>query len=138
VTLGLDVAVAGDMRLASPPKPSTVSRIGRYEVHLESSELKKSASNLLSFAITQDGKPVQDLGIYLGARGHLVALREGDLAYLHVHAMNSNGTENSIQFHAAFPSLGRYWMSLEFLHSGIVHRAEFLVEVLARSADAVS
>ncbi len=32
-----------------------------------------------------DGEPVTDIEPYLGAFGHLVALREGDLAYLHVH-----------------------------------------------------
>ena len=34
---------------------------------------------------TRDGQPVTALQPYLGAFGHLVALREGDLAYLHVH-----------------------------------------------------
>ena len=32
-----------------------------------------------------DGEPVTDLEPYLGALGHLVAIRDGDLAYLHVH-----------------------------------------------------
>lgn len=31
------------------------------------------------------GVPVTDLQEYLAAYGHLVALRQGDLAYLHVH-----------------------------------------------------
>jgi len=138
VTLGVDLAVVGNMPLNPPPKPSSVARTGGYEVHLETRELKTATNSLLSFVITQDGKPVQGLGTYLGARGHLVALREGDLAYLHVHAMNSNDTKHSIQFHAAFPSFGRYRLFLEFSHSGVIHRAEFSVEVPASAADQAS
>ena len=35
--------------------------------------------------VHKDGKPVTNLDPYLGAYGHLVALRDGDMAYLHVH-----------------------------------------------------
>ena len=38
----------------------------------------------LRFTITKNGVPVRTEP-YLGAGGHLVALREGDLAFLHVH-----------------------------------------------------
>ena len=40
---------------------------------------------MLTATVTQDGEPVTDLQPYLGAYGHLVALRDGDLGYLHVH-----------------------------------------------------
>ena len=40
---------------------------------------------MLKLRVTRDGRPVTDLQPYLGAYGHLVALRGGDLAYLHVH-----------------------------------------------------
>ncbi len=39
----------------------------------------------LAVTVTRDGAPVTDLDPYLGALGHLVAIRNGDLAYLHVH-----------------------------------------------------
>ena len=58
------------------PAPSDEAHIaGGYDVHRHG----------LEFEITKDGKPITP-DPYLGARGHLVALREGDLAYLHVHA----------------------------------------------------
>ncbi len=41
--------------------------------------------------MTRDGSPVTNLQPYLGAYGHLVALRDGDLAYLHVHPMGEPG-----------------------------------------------
>ena len=40
--------------------------------------------------ITRDGEPVETEP-YLGAGGHLVALREGDLAFLHVHPDAASG-----------------------------------------------
>ncbi|NKX51639.1 hypothetical protein HER39_13910, partial [Arthrobacter deserti] len=39
----------------------------------------------LTVIVTRGGQPVKTLEPYLGAYGHLVALRAGDLAYLHVH-----------------------------------------------------
>ena len=39
----------------------------------------------LRFTITRDGQSPSRTEPYLGAGGHLVALRDGDLAFLHVH-----------------------------------------------------
>ena len=65
---------------------------------------------------------VQD---YLGAKGHLVALRQGDLAFLHVHP-----DENSLQFMATFPTAGRYRLFLQFKTAdGRLHTAAFTQEV---------
>ena len=61
---------------------------------------------------------------YLGANGHLVALREGDLAFLHVHP-----TEG-VQFESTFPTVGRYRLFLQFKHEGRVHTAAFTQEVI--------
>jgi hypothetical protein len=70
---------------------------------------------------------------YLGAGGHLVALREGDLAYLHVHpAEDGHGagaSEDAVPFMTEFPSAGRYRLYLQFKHDGRVHTAEFTQEV---------
>jgi hypothetical protein len=74
-------------------------------------------------SVTRDGREVETEP-YLGARGHLVALREGDLAFLHVHP-----DEDSLAFMAEFPSAGRYGLYLQFKHHGRVHTAEFTQEV---------
>ena len=73
--------------------------------------------------MTRNGAPVavQD---YLGAKGHLVALRQGDLAFLHVHP-----DEHSLRFMAAFPTPGRYRLFLQFKTEGRVHTAAFTQEV---------
>ena len=55
---------------------------------------------------------------YLGARGHLVVLREGDLAYIHAHA-----EEDELAFDVPFPSEGRYRLYLQFKVGGAVETA---------------
>ena len=86
--------------------------------------LTVTKSDDLGFTVTRDGKPVaiQD---YLGAKGHLVALREGDLAFLHVHP-----DERRLQFEATFPTAGRYRLFLQFKTTdGRLHTAAFTQEV---------
>ena len=48
-------------------------------------DLVPGSRSALTVTIRRDNAPVTTLQPYLGAFGHLVALREGDLAYLHVH-----------------------------------------------------
>ncbi len=66
-----------------------------------------------------------DLQRYLGAFGHLVALRAGDLAYLHVHPEESVKAGPEITFYAEVPSGGDYRLFLDFQHDGKVRTADF-------------
>jgi hypothetical protein len=61
---------------------------------------------------------------HLGAKGHLVALRAGDLAFLQVHP-----DEDRLRFMAEFPTAGAYRLFLQFKAGGDVHTAEFTREV---------
>ena len=70
--------------------------------------LAEDAEKELGFTVTRDGSPVA-IQPYLGAKGHLVALREGDLAFLHVHP-----DANRLRFEATFPTAGRYRLFLQF------------------------
>jgi hypothetical protein len=72
---------------------------------------------------------VTDLQPYLAAYGHLVALRQGDLAYLHVHPDGEPGDGRTqagpaIVFHTVAPSAGTYRLYLDFQHEGVVRTAE--------------
>jgi hypothetical protein len=128
LTLGHDLAVSGGDFEARPfPAPEPVDSTGPYEVELHGGELSAGGTSSLAFAVSEDGEPVTDIQPYLGARGHLVALREGDLAYLHVHPVQ--GHDGEIAFAAAFPSAGRYRLYLQFKHRGEVRTAEYTVEV---------
>ena len=73
-----------------------------------------------------------DLQPYLAAYGHLVALRAGDLAYLHVHPAGAPGdgvtpAGPGITFYATAPTAGDYRLYLDFQHDGVVRTAEFTV-----------
>ena len=78
---------------------------------------------------------------YLGAYGHLVALRAGDLAYLHVHPEGAPGdgaTEPGpeVVFFAEVPSPDRYHLYLDFKHDGVVRTAAFTVTGSAAGSEA--
>ena len=136
LTLGNDLAVAGRHRPERSTE-STTSQVGRYTVTLEG-DLTAGTDAELTLSVTRDGEPVTDLEPYLGAYGHLVALRAGDLAYLHVHpegtpedGVTDPGPE--VVFFAQVPSAGRYHLYLDFKHRGVVRTAAFTVTGTATS-----
>jgi hypothetical protein len=125
-TLAADLAVDGEADYAPLPASSTSADTGDgYDVRLDTGALRASRESKLRFTVTRGGQPVQTEP-YLGAGGHLVALREGDLAYLHVHP---EGHGDAVSFMTEFPSEGRYRLYLQFKHEGRVHTAEFTQEV---------
>ncbi|MEJ7796273.1 MAG: hypothetical protein WKF50_12030 [Nocardioides sp.] len=125
LVLGTDVDVAGDYAPAEPTPVTRVARVDDYRVEL-AGDLVSGESSPLTLSVTRHGGPITDLQPYLGAYGHLVALREGDLAYLHVHPEES-GPGPEIPFRAEVPSEGRYRLFLDFRHDGVVRTAEFVV-----------
>ena len=80
------------------------ARVGDYGSSL-TGDLVPGETSPVTATVTRDGEPVTDLQPYLGAYGHLVALREGDLAYLHVHPEESDAGPE-IPFLAEVPSDG--------------------------------
>ena len=90
LTLGADLAASGPYEARPLPPASTTARVDGYEVKLSGAPRPGKASEL-KLRVSRDGKPVTDLQPYLGAYGHLVALRSGDLAYLHVHPNGEPG-----------------------------------------------
>ncbi|MEU8957328.1 hypothetical protein AB0C93_23835 [Streptomyces sp. NPDC048518] len=131
VTLGADLGAAGTYRPKELPAHATTTRVDGYDVTLKG-ELKTGAGGELTLDVTRNGRPVADLQPYLGAYGHLVALRAGDLAYLHVHPVGAPGDGATkagpgITFGATAPSKGAYRLFLDFRHGGEVHTAAFTV-----------
>lgn len=127
LTLGVDVGVGGDFEPAETPHPNQTAEVDGYAVRLDG-ELTPGQTSELTLSVSRDGEPVSDLQPYLGAAGHLVALRRGDLAYLHVHPEGSGGTGPDVGFAAEVPSTGSYGLFFEFQHEGTVHTAEFTLE----------
>jgi hypothetical protein len=123
-TLAGDLAVDGTLRSRPLPAPATVAGTDGLRVRLDRATARAGAEADLRFSVTTgDGRPVA-VQPYLGARGHLVALREGDLAFLHVHP-----DRRRLRFMAEFPSAGRYRLFLQFRSGGRVHTAAFTEEV---------
>ena len=131
ITLGADVAVAGTYTPAALPTPSRTTTVDGYTVHLDG-DLVPGRTNELTLTVRKAGQPVTDLQPYLAAYGHLVALRDGDLAYLHVHPEGTpedgrTAAGPDIEFMAEVPSPGSYRLFLDFQHGGVVRTAEFTV-----------
>lgn len=136
-TLGVDLAAPG---LFEPVThvPARTAAVDGYEVTL-AGDLVGGQASPLTLTVRRDGRPVTDLEPYLGAYGHLVALREGDLAYLHVHpdggpAEGPAGPD--VPFVAEVPSAGSYRLFLDFQHDGVVRTAEFTVPTEPADRDA--
>ena len=130
-TLGSDLRVDGDADLQPLPAPRTETvSDGGYEVRLGSAPATPGAPAELEFEVSRGGRPVE-VQTYLGAGGHLVALREGDLAFLHVHPEEHGGAAatGEIGFAATFPTAGSYRLFLQFKVGGRVQTAAFTEEV---------
>ncbi|MEV5095230.1 hypothetical protein ACFC5H_07935 [Streptomyces rochei] len=129
--LGADLAASGRYEPARLPAPDRTATTDGYRVALSGS-LRPGEPGELTLRVSRDGKPVTDLQPYLGAYGHLVALRSGDLAYLHVHPNGEPGDGTTepgpaISFTATAPSAGTYRLFLDFKHEGEVRTAAFTV-----------
>ncbi|WP_405696692.1 hypothetical protein OHA99_17760 [Streptomyces coelicoflavus] len=131
LTLGADLAASGAYRAPALPEPSATTTVDGYTVTLNG-DLRPGKASELTLGVSRDGRPVTDLEPYLGAYGHLVALRSGDLAYLHVHPNGEPGDGATkpgpeVSFTATAPSAGTYRLFLDFQHNGTVRTAAFTV-----------
>lgn len=132
-TLGTDLRVAGRYAPQPLPDPATTATAGDYTVELTGT-MAAGRSTDLTLTVARGGQPVTDLQPYLGAYGHLVALRAADLGYLHVHPAGHPGDGTTpagpgVRFAVTAPGAGDYRLFFEFRHAGAVHRAELTVPV---------
>jgi hypothetical protein len=129
--LGIDLTVAGSTVPGSAadqplPPPATSTEVAGYTVSYTGTPTVGTAEPFL-FRITRSGLPVTPEH-YLGAFGHLVMLRGGDLGYLHIHP-EAGLADGAVKFWLAAPGPGSYRMYLDFQVDGQVHTAEFTVQV---------
>jgi len=137
--LSVDLLAAGRYAPTRLASPHGIARVDGYTVTLEAHARVEGAvwAAQLRFQVERNGRPVV-LEPYLGAKGHLVALRAGDLAYSHVHPQDQPGSPghahessssarsgNLIGFQVTFPGSGRYRLFLQFQREGHVHTAAF-------------
>lgn len=135
LVLGVDLTVPGDARPAPLPPPAPTATLGEYQVGLGGRPVQAGTTSEVPLAVSRAGVPVSDLDPYLGAAGHLVAIRAGDLAYLHVHpkegesATGGGGSGPVVRFDVEVPSPGDYRLFFDFSHGGVVRTAAFTVHV---------
>ena len=137
VTLTRTVDVAGSFTPAAPATTAETAVDG-FDARI-SGDLVPGSSSELTVTISRDGAPVTTLQPYLGAFGHLVALREGDMAYLHVHPEGEEPAPGAlsgpdVRFAAHVPTAGRYLLYFDFQVDGSVHTAAFVLDAKAPHA----
>ena len=125
LTLGTDITVPGEVSYVELPNVSDVVTVDGYTVTMTGTPARGDSD--LSFTVARDGQVVRT-DPYLGAAGHLVAIRDGDLAYLHVHPTQGESMP-AVTFTAEFPTAGLYRLFFDFSVDGTVRTASFTVDV---------
>ena len=150
-TLAADLFVPGDFRPVPLAAPEPTARAADLDVTLDAPGARAGRETRLTFAVNRGGQPFDGLEPYLGAKGHLVVLREGDLGYLHAHPtdggatmdmdmdmdmedhgsmdMGRQGSANQIEFAATFPTAGRYRLFLQFNSGGEIRTVSYTLAV---------
>ena len=108
LTLAADLFVAGSFEPETLAPPARIAAAGNgYEVELETTEPREGQTAEAEFTVSRDGRELQTVEPYLGADGHLVALREHDQAFLHTHPQGEPGGAGPIAFEIEYPTPGR-------------------------------
>ncbi|WP_227378046.1 hypothetical protein [Haladaptatus halobius] len=128
-TLGVDLFAPGRVELGPRPDSTREATTDGYHVTLSPEEIQAGEAVVLEFEIQVEGERVAQLDEYLGALGHLVALREGDLAYVHVHPEETDPGSGRIRFNAKFPTSGRYRLFLQAKPDGSLITTSFDVRL---------
>ncbi|MGN9766625.1 hypothetical protein ACTMS2_15890 [Micromonospora sp. SD12] len=126
VTLGVDLTAPGGYQPRPLPAAASSATVDGFTVSYQGTP-QAGVTVPLTFRVdSAGGRPA--LERYLGAYGHLVALREGDLGYLHVHP-EPQPVDGAVTFWVTAPDPGRYRLYLDFQVAGVVRTAEFTLIV---------
>lgn len=119
---GSAVVVSTDLDDGTPfeaaPLPETADQVTVDGLHVKRAGL--------NFVVTAaDGGAADGLEPYLGQPAHLVALREDDLAFTHLHPTDEMA--GMFAFGSSLPEPGTYRLFLQFGHDGRVLTVPFTV-----------
>ena len=137
LTLGADLTVPGDHQPTPLPAPSGSVTVAGYDVSF-AGELVGGSKSEVTVTVTRGGEPVTNLQPYLGALGHLVAIRYGDLAYLHVHPLDAADRAGGpqVRFAVEVPTAGVYGLYFDFAADGEVRTASVIADAAGITRDA--
>ncbi|WP_254538759.1 hypothetical protein [Halomarina litorea] len=128
-TLGIDLLVSGTFEPNTDQKAMRRATAADYDIELQSGLISVGEASQLSFVVRREDGTSASLHPYLGALGHLVTLRDGDLAYLHVHPVETNPEDGTVAFDAQFPTPGHYRLFLQAKPDGELVTAAFDIQV---------
>ncbi|MFC8851377.1 copper resistance protein CopC, partial [Micromonospora sp. NPDC057141] len=127
LVLGVDHQVPGAPTPATLPPAQPRATAGPFAVEMVGTPTV-GATVPLSFRVSRTGAPAPRLERYLGAYGHLVVVREGDLGYVHVHP-EQELVDGAARFWLTAPGPSRYRAFFDFQVDGTVHTAEFTLDL---------
>ncbi|WP_422751784.1 copper resistance protein CopC [Micromonospora sp. WMMD708] len=125
LVLGVDHQVPGAHTPVPLPPAASQSTAGPFTVTMGGTPTV-GVTVPLSFRL--DGVDPARLQRYLGAYGHLVVVREGDLGYVHVHP-DQELVDGTVRFWLTAPSAGRYRAFFDFQVDGTVHTAQYTLDL---------
>jgi hypothetical protein len=119
------------------PKAVTVDSsleksVGGKKVTLEfDPQLEVGVESTLKFTLSDEsnGQPISDLEPYLGSIGHVVVFSEDGERYLHVHAIENQGSGPEALFETNFSEGGIYKIWGQFQKDGEVFTVPFVIKV---------
>lgn len=109
-----------------------VSEVDGYKVTLiNGRDFKTNRTQDLEISIEKAGKKLSesDLEQYLGASAHIVMIGKVDKEFLHIHPVTDSRFPVFAQTHIKEAGLYRMWA--QFKIDGVVHTADFTVDVVA-------
>ncbi|WBB81003.1 copper resistance protein CopC [Micromonospora sp. WMMD882] len=125
LVLGVDYHVPGAHTPAAVPPAQPQATVDPYTVSMEGTPTV-GVSTPMVFRVGGPGEV--RLERYLGAYGHLVVVREGDLGYVHVHP-EPELVDGAVKFWLTAPSAGRYRAFFDFQIGGEVRTAAYTLDL---------
>ena len=134
VTSFEDVLVGNGASYVAQPigAEETTKSFDGLQVTMGTGTLPQSGTeSMVTFTLSQNGKPVTVLEPYLGALGHAVVLREGSLDFIHAHPVEEMTAQQNgkISFMVDFPEAGNYKLFTQFKLGGKVITTNFVLRV---------
>jgi hypothetical protein len=133
--VGPDEEIDDHAEVADPTIDNEVTVDG-YDVTFDG-DLVAGTTSEITITVGRDGRPVTDLQPHAGALGQLVAMRDGDLAPLHVHrpAVETGPGGAGVRFAVDVPSTGTYRLYFDFTHDGATRTARIVTEAVHADAE---
>jgi hypothetical protein len=133
LVLSRPVTIAGSSEPSSTlPAPSTIAIVDGYTLTLAGTP-KAGAETPLQINISKAGQPVTDLQPYLDTYAHVTAIRQGDLAFAHLHPTDTVTGDHggpTLTINADLPEAGNYRIFVQFQTAGTLHTAAITITVM--------